>query len=86
MHNKSLIVFIASITDWPIEVVTTTSLKPVCSTCGINEKSGIASCCASGGDWFKQCGEGDDPNFEHTWTEGSDACQGKREQSSNRVP
>ena len=77
VHNNSLIVIIASTTDWPVEIVTTTTVKPVCSKCAINEKSGLASCCASGGDWFQQCGEGDDANFEHTWTDGIDACQGK---------
>ena len=33
------------------------------------------SCCVRGGDWFKQCGDVGDSNFDHTWTEGVQACK-----------
>jgi len=40
----------------------------------MNGKSGKISCCHHGGSWHKNCGNADDPNFDHTWTEGLRAC------------
>ena len=51
--------------------------KPVCSKCGTITKTGKPSCCARGGDWFKNCGSDGDPNFDHTWNEGVQACKRK---------
>ena len=47
-----------------------------CSECGVTNKFGKRSCCARGGAWFKNCGDTGDTNFEHTWTEGVQACKG----------
>ena len=59
---------------------TTTSISSlsmtVCPKCGSVKKSGKLSCCARGGAWFKNCGDGGDSNFDHTWVEGIEACKG----------
>ena len=46
-----------------------------CPKCGITNKSGLRSCCARGGAWFKKCGDPGDTNFGHTWLEGFHACR-----------
>ena len=48
--------------------------KNTCPECGSTKKSGILSCCARGGAWFKKCGDADDTMFDHTWAEGIQAC------------
>ena len=48
-----------------------------CVECGTTKKSGKLSCCARGGSWFKNCGDGGDSKFDHTWAEGIQACKGK---------
>ena len=59
----------------PTEAVTTTILiRKTCNKCGILKKSGKLSCCARGGDWFKNCGDVGGSNFDHTWVEGTQAC------------
>ena len=59
----------------PTEAVTTTILiGKTCYKCGILKKSGKLSCCARGGDWFKNCGDVGGSNFDHTWVEGTQAC------------
>ena len=40
-------------------------------------KNGKLSCCARGGEWFDNCGDDGDTNFDHTWAEGAAACEGK---------
>ena len=55
----------------------TTKPLATCDKCGVNAKSGKLTCCARKGAWFEKCGDDDDPNFDHTWTEGFDACMGK---------
>ena len=61
-------------TEAPTGVIIST---PTCPKCGVNKRSGKLSCCASGGAWFKNCGHGDDPvPKDHTWGEGTEACQG----------
>ena len=47
-----------------------------CAKCGKNKKFGKRSCCARGGAWFKNCGDADDRQFDHTWAEGIQACKG----------
>ena len=47
----------------------------VCPKCALHQKFGKASCCASGGAWFQNCGDPGDTNFEHTWGEGIQACK-----------
>ena len=55
--------------------VTTVKPSPVCAVCGIMKTSGARSCCVRGGAWFKKCGDPGDVRFEHTWTEGVQACK-----------
>ena len=58
--------------------VTTASPGPaVCAKCRATNNSGQLSCCARGGSWFKKCGDPGDPNFDHTWLEGMQACGGQ---------
>ena len=47
-----------------------------CPKCATNKKSGTHSCCARGGSWFNKCGDISDPKFDHTWSEGVEACKG----------
>ena len=53
------------------------ALSRVCSQCSTLKKSGKLSCCASGGAWFNKCGDAGDKNFNHTWVDGIQACNGK---------
>ena len=46
-----------------------------CTKCVIAKKAGKSTCCARGGSWFGKCGDPDDPDVEHTWYEGVDACK-----------
>ena len=32
------------------------------------------NCCGGGGAWFNKCGNPDDSEFNHTWSEGIGAC------------
>ena len=48
----------------------------MCTKCGAAKASGKRSCCTRGGAWFKKCGNIGDTQFEHTWAEGIQACQG----------
>ena len=47
-----------------------------CPKCVTVKKSGRLSCCARGGAWFQQCGDPGDTEFDHTWYEGIQVCQG----------
>ena len=60
------------------DVPTSAMISSLCFTCGIIKTSGKYSCCARGGTWFEECGDEDDANFGHTWTEGIEACKGTR--------
>ena len=42
--------------------------------CGTFKNTGKPSCCASGGDWFGNCG----PKMDHTWLEGVQACESSK--------
>ena len=48
-----------------------------CPVCGGTARSGKRSCCSRGGSWFGKCGDQGNPNFEHNWIEGTEACRGK---------
>ena len=52
-----------------------TTVSNVCSKCGKIKKSGKRSCCGRGGAWFKNCGDAGDTQFDHSWTEGIQACK-----------
>ena len=54
---------------------TTAMVSRACLKCGATKKSGKRSCCAPGGAWFKNCGDAGDIKFDHTWTEGVQACK-----------
>ena len=61
------------------ECATTTPVPytgSTCPQCGGGGKSGKISCCARGGSWFQKCGDPGNSKFEHTWSEGSEACKG----------
>ena len=45
-----------------------------CPLCTKSKKS--LSCCAKRAAWFGKCGNDGDPNIEHTWNEGIEACYG----------
>ena len=51
-----------------------TTVGPACPNCGTLKKSGKLSCCAPGGTWFQNCGDGSNSNLGHTWFEGIQAC------------
>ena len=51
-------------------VTTKSSPGTTCPKCSMFKKSGKPSCCAPGGAWFNNCGEGED----HTWFEGVQTC------------
>ena len=54
--------------------MTKTRDDTACHTCGTIEKSGRLSCCGRGGAWFQKCGGAGNAKFEHTWSEGVQAC------------
>merc|ERR1712224_388105 len=56
-------------------IPTATTVNPVCSKCGTVKNSGKRSCCGHGGAWFNNCGNSGNLKFEHTWTEGFQACK-----------
>ena len=65
-------------TETPTTTTTSLSTPRIgdrCVKCGIYKKSGKRSCCARGGDWFKNCGDAGDTQFNHTWAEGIQACE-----------
>ena len=63
-----------------IEAPATTGVSGIkmkrCPKCGTAKKSGKLSCCARGGAWFQKCGAAGDTHFEHSWTDGIQACNG----------
>ena len=61
----------------PLTVPANPSTGKACPECGVNKKSGKRSCCIRGGAWFNKCGDPGDKNFEHTWFEGIEACEGE---------
>ena len=69
----------------PTEAPTTTSSSG-CAKCGTTKRSGRRSCCAHGGDWFKNCGNAGDTKFDHTWAEGIQACNGFGPSVSVKTP
>ena len=54
-----------------------------CSKCAILKHSGKLSCCSRGGTWFRNCGDAGDSKFDHTWSEGMEAC--KRKSKANSI-
>ena len=69
---------VSSLFDCPYARIPTASSSKKsnneCPKCGTITKSGRRSCCARGGAWFKKCGDAGDSNYDHTWTEGIEAC------------
>ena len=64
---------VPTVTATPIAVNPGTT----CPKCGTVKKTGKRSCCAGGGSWYKKCGDEGDSKFDHTWTQGFQACTGK---------
>ena len=46
----------------------------LCSKCGPNN-AGKLTCCFPGGSWEGKCGNKDNSNFDHSWSEGVQACE-----------
>ena len=59
-----------------------TSLSPICPKCGTVKNSGKRTCCAADGAWSQNCGDAGEPQFDHTWAEGTWACERKPTTSS----
>ena len=64
----------------PTEIKIKTSAPAIndsnkCVRCGTIRKSGKRSCCARGGAWFSNCGNAGSTKFDHTWSEGIQACR-----------
>ena len=58
-------------------ITSTIASMMTCLQCGTFARSGRVSCCAPGGAWFKNCGTAGNRNADHSWFEGSEACQRK---------
>lgn len=50
------------------------------------KKSGKRSCCVRGGAWFNKCGDAGDTQFDHTWTDGINACRDLVPSASAELP
>ena len=66
--------------------VSSVSSSSGCRKCGASKKSGKHSCCAPGGAWFKNCGDAGDTLFDHTWSEGIQACKDVATSFSAKAP
>ena len=55
-----------------------------CQNCGTFKKSGRVSCCATGGTWYKKCGDAGNRSAGHSWLEGVEACKRKSKLSGCR--
>ena len=64
--------------------ITTSTATTACPRC-VSEESGRFSCCARGGGWFNNCGNPGDPNVDHTWNEGIQACRGECTASGEKL-
>ena len=71
-HSKSVR---PGTTTPPLAMPMATVTSTACPQCDTLKKSGKRSCCARGGAWFKKCGDAGDTNFDHTWTDGIQACK-----------
>ena len=60
-------------------VSSTIATTRMCPICGTFKKSGRVSCCAPGGAWYQKCGGTGSRSVEHTWIEGTEACERKFE-------
>ena len=72
-HARVRALAAAAVTTLVVPSATPASSK--CPKCATNN-AGKLTCCASGGSWFKNCGDPGDPAFDHTWQEGVQACKG----------
>ena len=59
-------------------------MRHVCPKCGTFKNSEKMSCCAFDGAWYKKCGNANDPDFDHTWYEGIQACKEAQAQAMSR--
>ena len=49
----------------------------ICPICATFKKTGVVSCCAPGGAWFKRCAGSRRRHVGHTWLDGIEACKRK---------
>ena len=76
-YNMSVNIFTNACVSAPLITTTPrieTTVGSACPKCGTLKKSGKRSCCAPGGTWFQNCGDGSNSNVDHTWFEGIQAC------------
>ena len=66
----------------PVVTVPTTP-RITCPKCGTQSK--YLNCCFPGGTWFNKCGNPGNPKYEHTWLEGSQACQGVTRKAQKQI-
>ena len=64
-------------TEAPAATSASATRRERCLKCAVMKESGNLSCCARGGAWFQKCGDAGDTTFDHTWTEGIEACERK---------
>ena len=65
-------------------IAPTIAHKIQCPKCGKFKKSGRVSCCAPGGDWFKNCAGVGNKHVAHSWSEGVKACKCKSKANACR--
>ena len=68
----------------PMHISTIVPVPGNCPKCGLRARTGVVSCCFSGGSWFKKCGEPGNPKFDHTWFDGIQACKSKETDITDR--
>ena len=66
-------------------ISSTIATTRMCPICGTFKKSGRASCCAPGGAWYQQCGGAGSRSVDHTWIEGTKACERKFEAACMQI-
>ena len=82
LHNSHIVP-----TEAPAKTRISAASDRQCVKCGTAKNSGKRSCCAHGGDWFKNCGDVGDTKFNHTWAEGIQVCKGLgHSESSETTP
>ena len=64
-------------TPSPVAMPMSTKAGILCPKCGTIKKSGKRNCCTRGGAWFKKCGDDGDATFDHTWSQGFQACESR---------
>ena len=83
--TTTTVVSVTSIATTAVASEIATRATHACPLCGTIEKTGKRSCCAPDGAWAQKCGDTDDPDFEHTWFQGTQACKGSGRSFAGKV-